>query len=143
MTADNPTQVTLRSHGPIVVAELSSDLNRHTAGRLRDVLTAATGRYRHVVVDLTGVRTVDPEGLALLVRTRQQVRQDTDGQLCLAAPSRFVLTVLHTMRLERAFPLFADPDTAITWLTCAEPPLMGTRPQRPGERRHPASTKPA
>jgi anti-anti-sigma factor len=82
---------------------------------LADVLHAAAGA-RHLVVDLGGVRTLDPADLAALVRARQQVRQDTGGWVCLASPSRFVLTVLHVMRLEPAFPVFADCRAALAWL---------------------------
>ena len=83
---------------------------------LRESLVTAVAAGRHVVLDLAGVRTIDPDALAVLVRARQQIRQEADGWLCLAAPSRLVLTVLHTMRLERAFPTFADSPSALAWL---------------------------
>lgn len=97
--------------GDITVVRVEADLTE----ALRDVLALA-GTSRHLVLDLTGVPTLDPEGLGLLVRARQQLRQDSRGWLCLAAPSRFVLTVLHIMRLETAFPVFADRFAAVTWL---------------------------
>jgi anti-sigma B factor antagonist len=97
--------------GDITVVRVEADLT--TA--LRDVLALA-GTTRHLVLDLAGVPDLDPEGLGLLVRARQQLRQDGGGWLCLAAPSRFVLTVLHIMRLETAFPVFADRFAAVTWL---------------------------
>ncbi|NMO54290.1 STAS domain-containing protein [Actinoplanes sp. TBRC 11911] len=97
--------------GDITVVRVEADLTE----ALRDVLALA-GTSRHLVLDLTGVPTLDPEGLGLLVRARQQLRQDGRGWLCLAAPSRFVLTVLHIMRLETAFPVFADRFAAVTWL---------------------------
>jgi anti-sigma B factor antagonist len=97
--------------GDITVVRVEADLTE----ALRDVLALA-GTTRHMVLDLTGVPTLDPEGLGLLVRARQQLRQDGRGWLCLAAPSRFVLTVLHIMRLETAFPVFADRRAAVTWL---------------------------
>jgi anti-anti-sigma factor len=77
--------------GDITVVRVEADLT----DALRDVLALA-GTTRHMVLDLTGVPTLDPEGLGLLVRARQQLRQDGRGWLCLAAPSRFVL---HIMRL--------------------------------------------
>ena len=83
---------------------------------VQDVL-ASIPASRHIVLDLSAVPTLDPEGLGLLVRARQQLRQETGGWLCLAAPSRFVLTVLHTMRLETVFPVFADHEAAVAWLT--------------------------
>jgi anti-anti-sigma regulatory factor len=86
-------------------------------------LTAAAGPGGHVVLDLTAVPGLDHDGLAQLVRTRQEVRRH-GGQLCLAAPSRVVLTVLHTMRLEAAFPTFADPAAARAWLAAGAEPTM-------------------
>jgi hypothetical protein len=83
---------------------------------LRDALAGAAGICRHTVVDLTGIQTLEPAELAALVRIRQQVRQDSGGWVCLANPSRFVLTVLHVMRLEPAFPAFADCESALAWL---------------------------
>jgi anti-anti-sigma factor len=58
-----------------------------------------------VLVDLSEVTTIDSVGLGLLVRAHQEARRE-QRTLCLVAPSRFVLTVLHTMRLEQAFPVF-------------------------------------
>jgi anti-anti-sigma factor len=99
-----------RPHGDVTVLRVEH------AADLRELLADGAGRARHLVLDLTGLHMLDPDGLALLVRARQQVRQDHDGWLCLAAPSRLVLTVLHTMRLERAFPTFADSPAALAWL---------------------------
>ncbi|MDI5943965.1 STAS domain-containing protein, partial [Micromonospora sp. DH15] len=60
----------------------------------------------------------------LLVRAHQEARQ-RGVVLCLAAPSRFVRTVLHTMRLDGLFPTFADQQEALAAagaaLTAAEP----------------------
>ncbi|MFU8871664.1 STAS domain-containing protein [Micromonospora sp. SL4-19] len=57
-----------------------------------------------VLVDLGEVSTIDSTGLGLLVRAHQEARQD-GKVLCLVAPSRFVRTVLHTMRLDTVFPV--------------------------------------
>jgi anti-anti-sigma factor len=81
----------------------------------------AVAGARHVIADLSGVATLDHEALALLVRARQEVRRHRGGHLCLAAPSRLILTVLHTMRLESAFPTFADDATARDWLETGAP----------------------
>ncbi|GIM84691.1 STAS domain-containing protein [Salinispora arenicola] len=79
---------------------------------LRTALTEATEHEGRVVVDLSAVEQIDSVGLGLLVRARQEARQ-RGAELCLHAPSRFVLTVLHTMRLDTAFPIVtAGPDAA-------------------------------
>ncbi|MET0424248.1 MAG: STAS domain-containing protein [Actinoplanes sp.] len=112
MTATTETvRRTGTPHGDVTVRRVEH------AADLRDLLADAAGPGRHLVLDLAGLHMLDPDGLALLVRVRQLVRQEHDGWLCLAAPSRLVLTVLHTMRLERAFPTFADSAAALAWLT--------------------------
>jgi anti-anti-sigma factor len=110
-----PITTSTTADGDITVVRVEADLKGDLTTDLRDVLAVA-GTSRHIVLDLAGVHTLDSSALGLLVRARQQLRQDGGGWLCLAAPSRFVLTVLHIMRLETAFPVFADRFAAVTWL---------------------------
>ncbi|MFI5937732.1 STAS domain-containing protein [Actinoplanes sp. NPDC051494] len=85
------------------------------AEELRSALAAAVERSPYVVVDLAGVHTLDDTVLGLLVRAHRNARR-RDGLVCLAAPSRFVITVLHTMHVDGLFPLFDDCDGALEWL---------------------------
>ncbi|GAA2710530.1 STAS domain-containing protein [Micromonospora olivasterospora] len=85
---------------------------------LRCALRDAVEVGAYVVVDLSGVRTVDSDGLGLLVRAQRDARE-RGRALCLAAPSRFVRAVLHTMRLTGAFPLFDSPAAALARLSPA------------------------
>lgn len=73
---------------------------------LRAALAEAEEHDGWVTVDLSAVAHIDSVGLGLLVRARQEARQ-RGLVLCLGDPSRFVLTVLHTMRLQAAFPVVA------------------------------------
>lgn len=95
----------------IVITPLS-DVDAALAEILRDGLMAAAGSHAHVVVDLRAVHFIDSSGLGLLVRARQEARSH-GGTVSLAAPSRFVLTVLHTMRLDTVFPSFPDQESAL------------------------------
>ncbi|WP_374102576.1 STAS domain-containing protein [Micromonospora sp. D93] len=70
----------------------------------------------HVVVDLSRVHIIDSTGLGLLVRAHREARE-RGVTLCLAAPSRFIRTVLHTMRLDGAFPIFDSRDDALAQLS--------------------------
>lgn len=74
---------------------------------LRDDLMREAALHRHAVVDLHAVAFIDSAGLGLLVRARQEARQH-GGTFDVVLPSRFVLTVLHTMRLEAVFRVFVD-----------------------------------
>ncbi|MBB2941425.1 anti-sigma B factor antagonist [Actinoplanes lutulentus] len=90
----------------VVVTPLT-DLDREVAEQLRPELMSAAGEGRDVVVDLHAVHLIDSAGLGLLVRAHQEAKQN-GGRLALVAPSRFVLTVLHTMRLDGVFDLYPD-----------------------------------
>ncbi|MEU4366613.1 STAS domain-containing protein [Micromonospora chersina] len=87
------------------------DLDEHAvmevdyAEPVRRALAEALVLGPQVLVDLTECTTIDSEGLGLLVRAHQEARRE-ERALCLVAPSRFVMTVLHTMRLEHVFPVF-------------------------------------
>nr|WP_246595397.1 STAS domain-containing protein [Actinoplanes auranticolor] len=108
----------IREHDDAVVITPLTDVDAGLAEVLRDGLMAAAGRYAHVVVDLRAVHFIDSSGLGLLVRARQEARSH-GGTVSLAAPSRFVLTVLHTMRLDVAFPHFPDQETALRHIRTA------------------------
>ncbi|RLP93277.1 anti-sigma factor antagonist [Micromonospora sp. BL4] len=114
------------SHGPggILGIDHLDDMTAVAAGEvdldngdsLRAALCHAEDLGGHVVVDLTRVPHIDSTDLGLLVRAHRDAR-DRGVTLCLAAPSRFIRTVLHTMRLDRAFPIFESRDEALAQLS--------------------------
>ncbi|MFC0003530.1 STAS domain-containing protein [Micromonospora siamensis] len=75
------------------------------ADGVRRALARTVDLGDRLLVDLSDVEVIDPAGLGLLVRAHQDARARS-AALCLVAPSRFVLTVLHTMRLDGVFPIF-------------------------------------
>ena len=95
------------------VVMLRADLDRDLADRLRPVLAEATAAGRDVVIDMHGAGIIDSAGLGLLVRAYRSARSHGRA-FCLVAPSRFVLTVLHTMHLDGLFPIHPDVDSALT-----------------------------
>jgi anti-sigma B factor antagonist len=97
--------------GAVVVTPLA-DLDARLSERLRDDLMRAAAAHAHLLVDLHAVRFIDSAGLSLLVRARQETRRH-GGEFSLVAPSRFVQTVLHTMRLDRALRTFPDRRSAV------------------------------
>ncbi|PMR58241.1 anti-sigma factor antagonist [Verrucosispora sp. ts21] len=99
------------------VTVLSSDtaIGAESSEALRAALRAAASLAGTVVVDLARVQVIDSVGLGLLVRAHREVRERGE-RLCLAAPSRFIRTVLHTMKLDGVFPIFASLDEALTQL---------------------------
>jgi anti-sigma B factor antagonist len=97
------------------IVELRGDLDVSVRDAFRDVLDRARDISRNVVLDLAGVPLIDSTGLGLLVRAHQRARH-RGGWVCLVAPSRFIVAVLHTMRLESVFPIFEDCGRAVEWL---------------------------
>ena len=123
------------------VTVLSSDaaVGAESGEALRAALRAAASLAGTVVVDLARVQVIDSVGLGLLVRAHREVRERGE-RLCLAAPSRFIRTVLHTMKLDGVFPIFASLDEALTQLraqACAtgDPVRVDVTPAEAGRMR--------
>ncbi len=86
-----------------------TDLDVTAVDTLKDILTTVLRSHRTVVVDLHAAGVIDSAGLSLLVRAHRDAKHN-GGALLLTAPSRYVRTVLHTMRLDGVFE--THPDTA-------------------------------
>lgn len=114
----------------VSVITLAGDVNGATGDALHTALTSAVETGGAVVVDLTRVRLIDSTGLGLLVRAHRWAKEG-GVRLCLAAPSRFILTVLHTMRLDGVFPIFDSRQDALRQLS---------RPAQPAGVAGPAGT---
>ncbi|MEV6692855.1 STAS domain-containing protein [Micromonospora sp. NPDC051196] len=104
----------------VTVLTSDGDLGAEAGEALRAALRGAVSLAGTVVVDLVRVQVIDSVGLGLLVRAHREVR-DRGERLCLAAPSRFIRTVLHTMKLDGVFPIFASLDEALTQLRAQDP----------------------
>ncbi|SCG64505.1 STAS domain-containing protein [Micromonospora coxensis] len=127
-------QVPCEGHGPggilgidhlddTTVVAATGDIDLDTGDTLRTALRHAADMGGHVVVDLTDVHVIDSTGLGLLVRAHREAR-DRGATLCLVRPSRFVRTVLHTMRLDPVFPIYDSRDEALARLK-PDRPLAG------------------
>ncbi|MFG2099993.1 STAS domain-containing protein [Micromonospora echinaurantiaca] len=128
--------VPCRDHGPggivgidhvdgATVVAATGDIDLDSGDTLRAALGHAADMGGHVVVDLSRVHVIDSTGLGVLVRAHRDAR-DRGVMLCLAGPSRFVRTVLHTMRLDGVLPVFDSRDEALADLSAA-----GHRPTHP------------
>ncbi|SNT65530.1 anti-anti-sigma factor [Asanoa hainanensis] len=111
----SPARFGVHSESDVVVVAANGDIDTQTSHELQALLSAPIAAGRPVILDLEGVNLVDSAALGVLVRARQEARR-RHVPLCLAAPSRFLLTVLHTMRLRHAFPIFGDRASALSAL---------------------------
>jgi anti-sigma B factor antagonist len=107
--------IELTTTGDSALVRVHGNLDATTAPDLRDALCRAVDRYAGVVVDLAGSPRVDPAGLGVLIRAHGRAKH-RGGVICLVAPSRFVLTVLHTMHVDGVFPIFDECVTALRWV---------------------------
>jgi anti-sigma B factor antagonist len=121
VTAAQAELVTVEALPLAAVLHIHADIDAALAPGLREILADVIDRYAHVVVDLSEVPTLDPAGLAVLVRAHRRARR-LNGWVCFAAPSRFVVTVLHTMHVDGVFPIFDDCPEALEWLAGPDVP---------------------
>jgi anti-anti-sigma factor len=104
----------VQGHGQTAVVRLHGELDVLVSGELRETLGRAGDEYRNLVLDLGDVPLVDSTTVGVLVRAHQAAKAK-GGVICLAAPSRFIVAVLHTMRLGTLFPTFPDSRHAVEW----------------------------
>jgi anti-anti-sigma factor len=95
------------------LVDITGNIDVDVVAELRTALDRAVAARPQVIVGLAQVRTIDPAGLGVLVRARRAAR-GRNGDLVLAGPSRFVRTVLRTMRLHTAFRTFGTVQQAMT-----------------------------
>jgi anti-anti-sigma factor len=101
------------------VVRLRGQLDILFASELREALVDAANRHHNIVLDLREVRLLDSTGLGQLVQARQMA-ETSGGKLCLVAPSTFIVSVLHTMRLSPVFDIFPDTGSALRWLASVQ-----------------------
>jgi anti-anti-sigma factor len=89
----------------VSVVRVVGDIDLDAVTTLRTTLDAAIAAHAWVIVDLSRARTVDSVGLSVLVSASFAARR-ADGDLLLAAPSRFLCSVLRSARLPTAFAVF-------------------------------------
>ncbi len=99
---------------------LRGDLDLAHLAELRGALAEACETSSDIILDLDAVTMIDSAGLGLLVRAHQQAKRH-GRTVVLVRPCRFVVAVLHTMRLLRIFPIHPDVRTATAWLADGQP----------------------
>lgn len=90
------------------VAKLSGALSGLDADQLSEALGELPyGEEARIAIDLSGLRSIDSNGLAVLIAVVTRSRL-THGRVVLVAPSPFVAGVLSVTRLDRWFDVSAD-----------------------------------
>ena len=107
---DLTTRVTSR-HGCALVT-VDGELDLSTAEQLMQALTGALDEFdRPLVLDLAGLRFCDSAGLAVLVKTHNQLGE-RGHRLVVARPTAAVARVLELSGLDQVIVMAGDPDDA-------------------------------
>jgi anti-anti-sigma factor len=91
-----------------VCVAVAGEVDADTAPRMLAELLAAVECDPRLTVDLRGVTFMDSQGLAALLRARQEAEL-CGGTLRLEGVSRRVLKLLQLTRMDSVFPLVAAP----------------------------------
>ncbi len=101
----------------ITTAHFSGDLTSAEGQELTKLLSdSAAGESAKLLINLSGIRMIDSEGLSSLITLVNRARL-SGGRVVLAAPSPFVANVFRVTRLDTWFDMGAD-------VTAAEQKLM-------------------
>lgn len=105
--------VDLTSFGNVFLVEVAGEFDSSGAAALsRAVEEALEAESQAIVVDLSGIITLDIDGLRVLHAGLKQVRR-AGGDMCLAAPSDPALESLGASRLDEIFKIFETTHAAI------------------------------
>ena len=91
---------TARADG--ICIAVAGEVDAYTAPQMKAALLEAVSRHRMVTVDLAAVSFMDSQGLAVLLRARQEA-ESRGGNLRLERVSTCVLKVLRITALESVF----------------------------------------
>jgi anti-sigma B factor antagonist len=104
----------VRRDGDVAVVEAIGEIDVHTAGELRTILTAlADEGHTQIVVDFAGVRFCDAAGLGALVAVNNRVR-NAGGTLRLVRVGPAQRRILRVARLDQLFRPYDSLDEALT-----------------------------
>ena len=94
----------LTDEGGAVVIAFEGDIDLDCSAEVRALLLDCVSRERVVVVDMSGVGTIDSSGVATFLEAYQGAREK-EGTLVLAALGETVMRVLRLARLDGVFTL--------------------------------------
>lgn len=113
---DHRLSVTIRALAGYILAAVDGDIDFATHTRLDDELTTAlAATATALIIDLTQVGFCDSSGLNTFSRLTRQARARGISVILVGVHGR-VANVLHMTRLDTAFHLRPDLETAIRWL---------------------------
>lgn len=107
----------------ISLVELTGEIDSRGVRELNRRLFPKYGR-RAMVVDLTGVRLIDPRVLGWLVTTANRLRP-RGGRLAVVCPDPVKRQIFGVVGLDRVFPVAASLDAALCELESTDADTLG------------------
>ncbi|MEM8883066.1 MAG: STAS domain-containing protein [Planctomycetota bacterium] len=105
-------RIQLRQQGDVDVLVCAGEFDGQGARDYEKAIEPLIQAYRtRLVLDFEGLEYLDSRGLQSLIRTHNLVRPMGGGQV-VAAPNRFVKTVIKTTGIDGIVPIYATPDDA-------------------------------
>ncbi|SEK83677.1 STAS domain-containing protein [Ruminococcus albus] len=95
--------------GGVTLAELSGDLDHHTARLMRTDIDRelAEKRPRRLVIDFSSVTFMDSSGIGLIMG-RYRIMNDQGGEVIVARPPAYIKKVLRLAGVDRLAPITDD-----------------------------------
>ena len=95
--------------GGVTLAELSGDLDHHTARLMRTDIDRelAEKRPRRLVIDFSSVTFMDSSGIGLIMG-RYRIMNEQDGEVIVARPPAYIKKVLRLAGVDRLAPITDD-----------------------------------
>jgi anti-anti-sigma factor len=114
--AKSALDIRIRAAGDVIVMALAGHFDSGTVPLFASQLPPLmAGTPTWLVIDLSGVWSVDAAALAALVQARQRCREG-HGELALCGLQHSVYLIFELLHLETAFRLFVDEEHAIRTL---------------------------
>ena len=111
------------------IVRVSGEIDLPNVHLLAEMLDAALGDRRTIIVDLAGVSTIDSTGLNVLIRVHERcaLRQ---ANMAVVFTSRNLRRIFSVLSLEDVFGIFPTVDAALRALSHSEGPPPSSRGRR-------------
>lgn len=105
-----------RSRGRVTILDIEGAIKLgESAEFFSDTLDNVLRKEKtHVVIDFSGINYIDSTGMSELIGYLSKFSGE-NRQIVLVNPSPRILKLLKVVRLEKAFKIFADEDSAVEY----------------------------
>ncbi len=101
------------SDGKVVIITVPKYLSTDVSEEFKEYLYSLVAEDNHkIIIDLSGTEYVDSSGLGAMVSRIAECRSN-NGDIRLASPSEFMVSLLDITHLDQVLKIFPDTDSAI------------------------------